>query len=319
MQENEQITAIIGKKLGGQASAEELEQLDSWLNAGIANHEEYDQLVKIWAESARALTLPAFDTDAAWHKVDGRLRTGTVPLYARRLVAAAAVVTLVATGWWLWNKNNPRWQQFEAAGANQSLQLPDGSTVLLRKGSILKYPPVFDKSERTVQLTGEAFFRVQHNDQQPFCITTSHAKVEVLGTSFLVRSEGALEEVVVATGKVSVTDKDRETNQVVLAAGQKAVLLEDRFREDLVTDSNYMAWKTGLLDFKGASLQKVLDDVQHYYGVVLELAGNKVVQKKDGITVRFENEPFEQVLEEIKLVTGLQVKKDNEKYLLYQK
>ncbi|HEY4147293.1 MAG TPA: FecR domain-containing protein [Chitinophagaceae bacterium] len=319
MQESEQITDIIGKKLGGEASVAELEQLQRWLDAAASNRLEYDQLVKIWTETTPALHLPAFDVDAAWQKVDGRIGVKSMAFYTRRLVAAAAMVAVVAAGWWLWNKNNPHWQQFEAVAANQSLQLPDGSTVLLRKGSKLKYPPVFDKNERTVELTGEAFFKVQHNEQQPFRITTSHAKVEVLGTSFLVRSEGPLEEVVVATGRVSVTDKDQRSNHIILAAGQQAILQEDKFSQGLVTDSNYMAWKTGLLDFKGASLQKVLDDVQHYYSVSIELAGGQSVQGKDGITVRFENEPFDSVLEEIKLVTGLEVKKENGKYLLYQK
>src|SRR5438876_9405238 len=89
MQENEQITAIIGKKLGGQASAEALEQLELWLNAGAGNPGEYDQLRKIWTESARVLTLPAFIVDAAGQNVDGNLGIRSIPLYTRRLVAAS--------------------------------------------------------------------------------------------------------------------------------------------------------------------------------------------------------------------------------------
>ena len=319
MQVNEQILVIISKRLEGGASAEELEQLQLWLDADAANRSEYDQMVKIWSDSPRVISLPHFDTDAAWRKTDGRISVKKMPVYTRRIAVAAAVIVIAAAGWWLYNKTNPGWQRFEATAANQSLQLPDGSVVFLRKGSSLKYPPVFDKNERTVQLSGEAFFKVQHNEHQPFRITTTHSKVEVLGTSFLVRSEDALDEVVVATGRVSVADKDQSSNSIVLVAGQKAILQEDKFKEDIVTDSNYMAWKTGFLDFKNASLQKVLDDVAHYYGVTIELAGGQPVQKKDGINVRFENQPFGQALEELKLVTGLEAKKENGKYLLYQK
>jgi len=326
MQVTEHITAIIGKKLEGQATTEELEQLQLWLNSGMGNTQEYDQLVKIWMESPRVLTLPAFDTAAAWAKVDGSIRanTGATPvrsisLYSRRIAVAAAIIIIAGAGWRLYTQNHPRWQAFQALAANHSLQLPDGSVVELRKGSKLEYPAAFDKAERTVRLSGEAFFRVQHYEHQPFRINTAHSQIEVLGTSFLVRSEETLDEVVVAAGKVSVADKSKSSNRVVLEAGQKVVLEQDRFREDKVTDANYLAWKTGLLEFRATPLVKAIEDISHYYGTPLSLAEGQDAASKSTITLRFENEPFESVLEELKQVTGLQVKKENGKIVLYQK
>jgi ferric-dicitrate binding protein FerR (iron transport regulator) len=315
---NEQIAAIIGKKLEGQATTEELEQLQLWLDAAPDNPAAYDQLARIWLEGPRRLPMPAFDVDAAWEKVDRAIRVKPIFFYGRRIAVAAAVIAIIATGWWVLNKRN-RWERAEAVAANQSLHLPDGSVVFLRRGSVIEYPRAFDARERTVRLAGEAFFKVQHNEHQPFRITTPHTQVEVLGTSFLVRSEAALDEVVVATGRVSVTDNAQSANHIVLAAGQKAILISDSFRQAPVSDSNYMAWKTGLLNFKGASLAQVIEDVRHYYGVPLEMTGPIDTAKTTGITVRFDNEPFEDVLTELKQVTGLDSKKENGKIYLYQK
>jgi len=329
MQVNEQIAAIIGKKLEGQASAEELEQLQLWLSSGEGNSHEYDLLVKIWDESPRVLSRPAFNTEAAWTKVDAQIGADyankangaarVIPLPLRRAVAVAAVIIVVAAGGWLWNKNNHRWHRFEAVAANQSIQLPDGSVVELRKGSRLEYPPVFNAAQREVRLEGEAFFSVQQNEHQPFQINTLHARVEVLGTSFLVRSEDARDEVVVATGAVSVTDKGQSLNRVVLKAGQKVVLEQDHFKEDRVMDSNYLAWKTGVLEFKATPLAVALSDIARFYNTPLSLAEGQEAASKTALTVRFENESFESVLEELKQVTGLQVKKENGKTFLYQK
>ena len=36
--------------------------------------------------------------------------------------------------------------------------LPDGTVVYLNSGSILSYPLPYDKNERVVTLTGEAYF-----------------------------------------------------------------------------------------------------------------------------------------------------------------
>jgi len=324
MHVNEHIAAIIGKKLEGQATTEELEQLQHWLGSGAGNVLEYDQLARIWAESPRVLNHTAFDTGAAWTKVDAaigsRPRTAVVRslLAYRRIAVAAAIILLAGAGWLLYN-NTTRWQTMEALAANQSLRLPDGSEVELRKGSKIEYPAGFTGAERRIRLTGEAFFRVQHNERQPFRINTSRSQVEVLGTSFLVRSEATLDEVVVATGSVSVIDKAQSSNRVVLVAGQKAVLEQDRFSQDRVTDANYLAWKTGFLEFKATPLNKALDDLSHYYNISISLAKGHEAASKTTLTVRFENESFESVLEELKQVTGLGVKKENGKIFLYQK
>jgi len=325
MQVNEQIATIVGKKLEGRASAEELEQLQLWLSSGEGNTPEYDQLVKIWMESPRALNLPVFDTVTAWNKVDAEIaqkntnKVKVISLYTRRTAAAAAVIIILVAGGWIWNKNNPRWQQVEALAANQSLQLPDGSVVELRKGSKLEYPPVFNTAQRTVRLSGEAFFRVQHNERRPFRINTAHSQIEVLGTSFLVRSEDLRDEIVVAAGSVSITDKSLSSNSIVLTAGQKAILEQDHFKQGRVTDANYLAWKNGFLEFKATPLASALEDIAHFYNTPVSLAPGQEAASKTTITVRFENESFENVLEELKQVTGLQVKKENGKTFLYQK
>lgn len=326
MQANEQIAAIIGKKLEGQASAEELEQLQRWLDSGATHAGEYDELVKIWNESTRALTLPAFDTAAAWQKVDATLNAATTRQtlirtlsFYRRIAVAAAIIIVAGAAWWTYSSRHPRLQSVEALAANQSVQLPDGSIVELRKGSKLEYPALFNTSERVVQLSGEAFFRVQHNEHQPFRINTPHSRVEVLGTSFLVRSQETLDEVVVASGSVKMTDKSKTADALVLVAGQKAVLEQSGFRRDKVTDSNYLAWKTGLLDFKATPLVTALEDISHYYNTPLALADGQDAISQSTITLRFENEPFDSVLEELKQVSGLQAKKENGKILLYRK
>jgi ferric-dicitrate binding protein FerR (iron transport regulator) len=147
----------------------------------------------------------------------------------------------------------------------------------------------------------------------------SALELEVLGTSFLVRSEASLDEIVVAAGSVSVTDKAQSANRIVLVAGQKAVLEQDRFSQDKVTDANYLAWKTGSLEFKATPLNKALEDLSHYYNISIGLAKGHEALSKITLTVRFENESFESVLEELKQVTGLGVKKENGKVSLYQK
>ena len=329
MSNNDNIINLIAKQLHGVATEQEADELRLWLQSDVAHQQEYDELVVIWQKTDPSLADPRFNTDIAWQQLATKIarpsrhkkHSGTVIslLFTTKRIAAAAVILAMAGGGYWWYQHN-QWQTYTAANNNEQITLPDQSVVLLRKGSSLQYPKTFDKKERLVQLNGEAFFQVQHNEHQPFKITTANAEVKVLGTSFLVNSAKTEDEVVVVTGKVNVKDKNQPDNQVVLTPGERVVLQQDHFYENQVSDSNFMAWKTGSLDFKDTPLQKVLQDISQYYGVHVGIEpGQEHALESLKVTVHFDNQPLEQALDEIKLTTGLNIKKEKDKVVFYQK
>lgn len=329
MSENEHITNLIAKQLHGLATPEEAEELQHLLKSDAAYRQEYDDLAVIWQKSGSLLANPAFNADIAWLKLDDTIAhanpTPKLPQHpiisflfssTSRTAAAILVLALAAFGGYWWYQQ-AQWQTFTAVNKNETVTLPDQSVVLVRKGSSIKYMKVFDKKIRGVQLTGEAFFKVQHNDRQPFLVTTPNTEVKVMGTSFLVNSALAKDEVVVVTGKVNVTDKNN--NQVMLTNGQRAVLAFNRFYQHPITDSNFIAWETGRLIFNNAGLPKVLEDMASYYDIQIELApALKATAEAVHVSVQFNNQPVEQALEELTLITGLQMKKEKDKVVFYR-
>lgn len=332
MSPGDHIMNLIAKELGGRATPEELGELHQWLNLDPANRQEYKELVTVWHDSFRIMAEQSFSADAGWARVATRAmpaETAGSPvrninpvayLYRKRIAVAAAIIALFIIGGYLWNHYRTSWQELVAANNNQSLQLPDGSTVLLRKGATLRYPLHFDGEERLIRLSGEAYFRVQRNENQPFVIVTGQAAVRVLGTSFVVKANNQTDEVIVMTGKVSVISKHKAGSKVELTAGQRTLLQNDQFLQSQVSDSNFIAWNTGLLDFKQAPLEKVLEEMQDYYEVPIALdSQQKAATAGLTVTLRFNNQPLEQALEEIRLVTGLSMKKENNKVVFYMK
>ncbi len=95
-----------------------------------------------------------------------------------------------------------------------------------------------DGVKREVKLSGEAFFDVVPNPQQPFYIYTDKMVVKVLGTSFRVKALGAEESVAVSTGKVSVYLKgqDLEQQAASIVMPQQLCRYEASLQE-LVTES----------------------------------------------------------------------------------
>ena len=74
------------------------------------------------------------------------------------------------------------------AGEKRTFILPDKTRVILNAASELVLAEDFGKTERSVTLTGEAFFEVSHNKNLPFLVNTHNFQVKVLGTKFNVKA-----------------------------------------------------------------------------------------------------------------------------------
>ena len=73
-------------------------------------------------------------------------------------------------------------------GEQSSIVLPDGSRVRLNSESQISYSSTFNSKERTIQLSGEAYFDVARNEEIPFIVKTSEVDITALGTKFNVRA-----------------------------------------------------------------------------------------------------------------------------------
>ena len=74
-------------------------------------------------------------------------------------------------------------------GEAKTIQLPDGSVVMLSASAQLSYTKEFGKdSTREVWLSGgEAFFKVAKNPEKPFLVYCGEVVTKVLGTSFNIK------------------------------------------------------------------------------------------------------------------------------------
>lgn len=178
-------------------------------------------------------------------------------------------------------------------GGTFQIQLPDGSKVWLNAASSLSYPTAFIGKERVVELNGEAYFEVAHNESQPFKVKTSNQEVEVLGTHFNVNSYA--DEAVVKTTllegsvRVRLTEGVKQIEEVVLKPGQQS--LNDRFLVVQQADlRQVMGWKNGDFIFKRAPLDKVMRELSRWYDVEVEYVSDiKINRTYSGFISRTKN------------------------------
>ncbi len=188
-----------------------------------------------------------------------------------------------------------------ARGQKLTLRLTDGSTIRLNSESTVTFPETFSGT-REIKLTGEAFFEVSKSEK-PFRVITGDLTTTVKGTSFNVKADNSEQtEVTVATGLVEVSDGDQ--TQLLNPGEQAMYSLEDKKLIATQVDlEKHLAWKEGVLLFEGNTLKEVTDRLSRWYDVSFEYVdeGNDSCDLK----LTFDNRPLTDVLERLKLVTGI--------------
>jgi ferric-dicitrate binding protein FerR (iron transport regulator) len=145
------------------------------------------------------------------------------------------------------------------------LVLADGTKVWLNAESSITFPTAFNGKERIVKLTGEAYFEVRHNDQQPFKVQTVNQTIEDIGTSFNVNAY-ANESV----SRTTLLEGAVRVNGVLLKPGQQS----DGKQIEAVDTDEAVAWKNGNFQFDNADIKTVMRQLVRWYDVAIDYQGN---------------------------------------------
>ena len=207
-------------------------------------------------------------------------------------------------------------------GVRTKFQLPDGSTGFLNSGSRLKFQVQFT-NERSVELTGEAFFDVVHNKEIPFHVITKALDIKVLGTTFNVIANNGekTEEIVLQAGKVDVFCKDGNRLSGLIPNDQLTVDIEKRtFSKKEVIASQYTSWVEGKLVFRNENMKQVAIRLSRWYNVDIEIDDHLL--EKYTFHATFIDEPLDEVLKLISITTPItynEIKRETDDAGIYQK
>lgn len=166
------------------------------------------------------------------------------------------------------------------AGQEIAVVLPDSSKVWLWPNSRLEYTARFDARERTVSLSGEAYFDVTPMPGCPFIVHTECLDTRVYGTEFVVRAFGRKNaEVLLVEGSVGVS-ADGSEPQVRLEAGQEATLTSDGFDVTEFDPYPLQQWRDGMFFFEDDELMDILIALGKWYGVSIVAYNDSALHRR---------------------------------------
>jgi len=168
--------------------------------------------------------------------------------------------------------NTPKAGQYQ-------INLSDGTKVWLNSLSSIRFPAVFNDTERKVEITGEVYFEVAgykvNNRKVPFLVVCNNQVIEVVGTHFNVNSyrDESVVKTTLLEGSVKVYALNaitgKESKAVKLRPGEQSIVKQAKSSNAIAVEKvdteSAIAWQKGYFKFKDTDIQEVMRQLSRWY------------------------------------------------------
>lgn len=316
---NDHYDQLIAKSLSGNASRDELRELEEWKAGSVENRRLYQKSLKLWQTSPFWISNETITGD--YNRISFRIvryiasqrKKQKVFIVIYKAAAILLIPLFIVFGWYYLKSSQdkrPVYYTEIAAPEGQisKCTLADGTEVWLNSGTTIRYNTRYNEQCRDIILEGEAYFKVSADKAKPFRVQANTVKIQVHGTSFNVAAYSSSEavETILEEGSVEIILKDRKDRSVLIKPGDRAVydIEKQKISIEKVDPELYTAWREGKFLFKDAALSDIFKKLEQVYNVSIEFEDASIGKiRLRGI---FEyNHNIVDALYKIRMTTGL--------------
>jgi ferric-dicitrate binding protein FerR (iron transport regulator) len=315
------IELIIARHLEGATTPAEQEALQAWLCESAGNRAYFSAVVGA----------PKPNVEKAWEKVSQHIRQGQasppklIRLWGSSGAAmryAAAITMLIGLSVFAWIKFGNTSIQVVAENTQEQAQeykLQDSTSVHLSNGSTIAYVGKYGKRKREVQLEGEAFFDIAKAGNGQFLVHAEETLIKDIGTSFNVQAYPDSDSVIVFVQSGEVQFYAKGNDGILVQAGETGIYHKrsKTFTHLKSGENNVIIAPTKLFVFKDKPLSEAVALINKVYNVHISLGDS--ASAKQTISVTFDNESIEEIVEVIGETMQLNVAQRGSAYLLNKK
>jgi len=310
---------FILRYLSGNASEQEVHELETWVQADADHKAYFVSIKKTWDTSSAIRDDNEIDVQTAYNDISKKLFASTPVkpitfINRRKWMSIAASLLLLVAAVFLFNRISGDTNNFIARSSPKDIILSDGTLVTLNSGTEL-YTQFSDKDDRQVRLEGDAYFDVARDVSRPFIISADDVVVEVLGTAFYVdaRKKENIIKVTVASGRVAV-----RFGKKTVELGPQDVAFFNKDDQILTkstnTDINFNSIKTNRLVFKNTELFDVVQTLNRHFNANIIFDNSNL--ETCPLTSTFEDKSLDSILQIIKSSLGIDYRKNKNQIIL---
>ncbi|MCG6190653.1 FecR family protein [Maribellus maritimus] len=288
----------------------EIEEVLNWIESSEENKQEFETLKNLWAMAGFANYEDYAGKKSCKTQKLGKKRV--IPMYLLKYAAIFVLAFFIGSTsvYFLWNKesNELVWNEIIIPdGESAEIYLSDNTHIWLNSNSKLTYPQKFEGKTRDVKLSGEAYFDVSHNPENPFFVQTPELTVAVKGTSFNVQAYNSDDEVNVTLikGKVSLqSPKGKFVSELSPGENAKFDLTKKTISLSKADTEFYTSWKDGYLVFKNETLEDIVRKFERWYNITVIFDDEEIKQIEFTGTI-MKNKPIDQIFNILKYTAGI--------------
>lgn len=155
---------------------------------------------------------------------------------------------------------------------NTTLTLPDGSTVIARGDSHLRYASDFGDKNRDIDFSGEGHFDIAKDTSRPFVINMTDMEVTVTGTEFSINDRPQADNISLSLTSGSVALTSTLTGEhITLDAGYMARLnrLDGHISVDSIPANLRADWSKSEVAYDNVTPDQLVASIEEYYDITL--------------------------------------------------
>ncbi|QGY47204.1 DUF4974 domain-containing protein [Maribellus comscasis] len=303
--ESKKVWENIANKVAGELNDVDESAFQEWIAKDSDNQKVFDRLLQIWQYNPKQIHYNSVIYKKYLHR---KLQFGkqkiVTPFVYYTLRISAILFLLITTTFIVKTiltstDNKIVYQEIAVPkGSRSHFNLPDGTKVWLANNSSIKYPSEFKGDTRNLELEGEAYFEVTHNEKKPFIVKIGDNRIRVLGTQFSVRAypEDKLVRADLVEGKIQLEIANRTSgfNSYALEPSHSLVLdkASGKLNRSRVPDGFYDYWQKGIYKFRDETLEDLAIKVDRIYNTRIVFENERLKSKRFSGTISIDDNIF---------------------------
>ncbi|MFY0713008.1 DUF4974 domain-containing protein [Seonamhaeicola sp. NFXS20] len=196
--------------------------------------------------------------------------------------------------------------------------LIDSTNVELNSNTTITFTNSVNTKERHIDLEGEAFFDVTHDEKRPFIVQSSDLKIQVLGTEFNVSNYKAngYTSTTLIDGSINVSNQQGESK--IIKPGSQAKLLHNQGHLIVkkVNVQEAVSWTTNRMIFENETLENIIQKINAWYPEKFILNDENIKKYRFTGTLKKQNN-LTHFLQMLKYTQGISYQINNDEVTLF--
>lgn len=310
-----EIDILLSRYFSGEASENELHELDCWLAESDENEKYFEQMTSLFQQSAMMPDMPKPDMASALsdfndymsrnRKIVPKRKLRTQPLLQ---LAVACVILLVGIFTFYTLYQPLKVVNLVTENAIEEHTLFEDATVVLEANSQIRFSA--DKKNE-VELLGKATFTVEAQQEQKLLVQAGETFIRDIGTVFTVTAYNPNELITVEVFEGEVQFFTSDNTGVLLTQNETAVY-NPQTKQFTITNIEETIDE---ITFVATPLHEVAEVLSSYYGVNINIQSEPLNDMQ--ISVSFDkHESIENILEIVAETLGLNISKVQNEYVI---